>query len=123
MKKRIVRDGILEIYNTKNDVILSITENLDSGIFDIKLSGQIVTEVAHDFEDEIMACATVCKKITIDCDKLTHISSMGLNTILSLQKIFDDESDSELKLYNVNDSVFNEFKTVGFDELINIEKK
>lgn len=123
MKKRVIRDGVLEICDPRNETILSITENYNGSVFDVKLAGKIITEAAHDFEDELMACATVCKRISVDCESLTHISSMGLNTLLSLQRLIDDEPDSELRLYNVSGAVFEEFKAVGFDELLIVEKK
>ena len=122
MKKRVINNGTLEIYDSENNVLLSISEKVVDEVLDIKLAGQILTETAHEFEDELFACIIVHNKISIDFKKVTHISSMGLNALLSLQKILDDEPNSDLKLYNVNDEVFKEFKDVGFDELFFIEK-
>lgn len=122
MKKRVVNNGALEIYDADKNVILSISEKFENNSLDIKLAGSIVTEAAHEFEDELFACVVVCKNINIDFEKVNHISSMGLNTLLSLQKILDEEPNSELRLYNVSDSVYEEFKTVGFNDLFIIEK-
>ena len=122
MEKRRINNDVLELYDSENNVVLSISiKNIDE-MLNIKLFGQIITEVAHDFEDELMAGITVCKKISIDFENVTHISSMGLNTLLSLQKILDEDSDSDFKIYNVNNEVFEEFKAVGFDDLFIIER-
>lgn len=122
MKKRRINNGTLEIFDSENNVILSLTEKMEDEIFTIELAGRIVTEAAHDFEDELMAAITFCNKIALDFEQVTHISSMGLNTLLSLQKIMDEDKNSELRIYNVNNEVFEEFKEVGFQDLFIIEK-
>ena len=47
-------------------------------------------EVSHDFEDEIMAAFSVCGNIKIDLSETTHISSLAMKALLSVQQIIDD---------------------------------
>lgn len=121
MSRRTINNGALEIYTNSDELLLSISERQIGDTLNIKVKGQIVTESAHDFEDELTACATVSKKISLDFEGVTHISSMGLNTLLTLQKILDREPGSEMRIHHVNEAVWNEFKAVGFDELMVIE--
>ena len=122
MKKRRINNGVMEILDNENNCILSMAEEAVDDTIHICVSGRIVTEAAHEFEDELMACITVCKRIVLDFENVTHISSMGLNTLLSVQRIIDDDPHSFLKILNVSSEVYQEFKDVGFHELLIIEQ-
>ena len=121
MKKRVINDGALEIYDEDGRLLLSVKGTMKDGGMDVKLRGSIVTEAAHDFEDELFAFVTVCRKIAIDFAGVTHISSMGLKTLLELQRILDKTEDGALRFYHVSSDVYAEFQHVGFDELFLIE--
>ena len=73
MKTRRMNNNVLEICDESNNVILSIAEEVkeDNTMF-ISLRGEIVNEVAHEFEDEVMAALSVCKKLKIILQ--THIN-------------------------------------------------
>ena len=122
MKKRKINNGVMEILNKENYCILSVSEKAVDDMIHVCVSGRIITEAAHEFEDELMACITVCKRIVLDFENVTHISSMGLNTLLSVQRILDDDPYSFFKIINVNSEVYQEFKDVGFHELLIIEQ-
>lgn len=121
MSRRIIHNGALEIYGDTGDLLLSISEGQTGDMLNIKLKGQIVTESAHDFDDELTACAIVSKRISLDFEEVTHISSMGLSTLLTMQKILDKEPGSVMRIHHVNEVVWNQFREVGFDELLEIE--
>ncbi|MVN76761.1 anti-sigma factor antagonist [Hymenobacter sp. HMF4947] len=59
------------------------------------------------------------RKVLIDCQKLSYISSAGLGVFIShLQRLQD--SDVKLVFYNMQEKVFNVFEILGLDSLMNI---
>ncbi|MGI4870180.1 MAG: STAS domain-containing protein [Janthinobacterium lividum] len=59
------------------------------------------------------------KKVLIDCQKLSYISSAGLGVFIShLQRLQD--SNVKLVFYNMQEKVFNVFEILGLDSLMNI---
>lgn len=120
MVTRTVNNGNLQL-SKDGEVILSIFEELKNDAIYIKVDGIVSADVAHEFEDELMATVTFCKKITIDLKNVTYISSAGMKVLLSLQKIIDNENGGYLKLLNLSAEVFKAFEEIGFDDLFNIE--
>ncbi|HET9505807.1 MAG TPA: STAS domain-containing protein [Hymenobacter sp.] len=59
------------------------------------------------------------RKILIDCQRLSYISSAGLGVFIShLQRLQD--SDVKLVFFNMQEKVFNVFEILGLDSLMNI---
>jgi len=59
------------------------------------------------------------KKVLIDCQRLSYISSAGLGVFIShLQRLQD--SDVKLVFFNMQEKVFNVFEILGLDSLMNI---
>ncbi len=124
MLRRRMNDATLEIYeDTNENVVLSIVEKLEKDTFEIELIGEINNDVAHDFEDEIMAAISVCQNIRLNFEKVTYISSFALKALLSFQQLIDDEEIScrKMVLYNISKSVKETFEEIGFDQVLSIE--
>ena len=122
MKQRRMRDGVLEICDEDDVQILSIAENLDDdNRMIIKLTGEIRNEVAHEFEDEVMAALSVCKKLVLDFEGVTYIASSALRALLSVQQIVDEIDGSGMRLINVSPSVKEILKESGFLEILEVE--
>ncbi|NML67359.1 STAS domain-containing protein [Hymenobacter sp. RP-2-7] len=59
------------------------------------------------------------KKILIDCQRLSYISSAGLGVFIShLQRLQD--ANVKLVFFNMQEKVFNVFEILGLDSLMNI---
>jgi len=59
------------------------------------------------------------RKVLIDCQRLSYISSAGLGVFIShLQRLQD--SDVKLVFFNMQEKVFNVFEILGLDSLMNI---
>ncbi|AMR29815.1 anti-sigma F factor antagonist [Hymenobacter psoromatis] len=59
------------------------------------------------------------KKVLIDCQRLSYISSAGLGVFIShLQRLQD--SNVKLVFYNMQEKVFNVFEILGLDSLMTI---
>ncbi len=59
------------------------------------------------------------RKVLIDCQRLSYISSAGLGVFIShLQRLQD--SSVKLVFFNMQEKVFNVFEILGLDSLMNI---
>ena len=119
--KRIVDGNCLKIMDDSGLAQLSIQEILEEHVVTLKLSGSITMSLAHDFEDELTSVATICNHIIIDFSGVDSISSAGLDALLYVQKIFDCQSNSKLKLRSISSPVQKIFHELGFDALFEIE--
>lgn len=124
MKKRHMKNNVLEIYDDDNNLVLSISEELsDDGTMVIKLAGEIKNTVAYEFEDEVMAALSVCKKIELNFEKVSYIASMALKSLLSIQQIIDETDDSDMILTDISPQVMDIFNESGFSEILEIKKE
>ncbi len=122
MKTRRMNNNVLEICDENGIAILSIEEKLsDESSMIIKISGEIGNEVAHEFEDEVMAALSVCKNLVLDLEKVSYIASMALRSLLSVQQMIDEIENSSMVLSRVSPEVLNIFKESGFSDILAIE--
>ena len=123
MKTRHMNNHVLEICDEDSNVILAIAEELIDDKLKITLSGEIKNEVAHEFEDEVMAALSVCHNLIIDFSKVTYIASFALKSLLSVQQMIDEIEDSSMVLIHVSEDVMSVFKESGFSEILMIENE
>ena len=121
MNKRAVENDCLVITGENGEKLLSIRESFNDHIMNLMLEGNINMNVAHDFEDELTAAATVSDKIIVDFSGVDVISSAGIKALLMVQRILDKRADSMLKLKSMKSSVYEMFDDMGFVELFEIE--
>lgn len=123
MKIRRMNNNVLEICDEDANVILAIAEELVDGKLKITLSGEIKNEVAHEFEDEVMAALSVYPNLIIDFSKVTYIASFALKSLLSVQQMIDEIDNSSMVLVHVSKEVMSIFKESGFSEILMIENE
>lgn len=121
MKRRIVKNGTLEIYND-DQIIFTLSETISDGSMLISLGGQISNLVASEFEDEVMAALTVCHKLRLDFSEVTYIASGVLRVLLSAQQVIDSIEGAEMVLVGVTGEVMTTLHEAGFDDILEIEK-
>lgn len=114
-------DGVLEIL-LDGTRVLCIREQMKGDIFYMEAEGEIRNEVAHEFEDELMAAVSVCRKIRLDLSKITYLASGALRSLLSVQQIIDEQEGAEMILVHVSEPVMEALKESGFDEILFIEE-
>ncbi len=121
MYSRRINGDVLEILSDGN-VIFSLQETMEDGTMNIKVEGELRNEVAHDFEDEIMAAFSVCENVVIDFGKTTYIASIAMRALLSAQQIIDENENSCLTIKNLSETVRDAFEDSGFIDILNIEE-
>lgn len=121
MNTRRMNGDTLEILNGEN-VIISLSEKLVDNEMHIIVSGEIKNEVAHEFEDELMAAFSVCNVVKVDMSKVTYIASIAMRALLSVQQIIDENDKASLVITSISPEVKEMFETSGFIDILNIEE-
>lgn len=116
MKRREIQKATLNVLDG-NEQILSIQEIILKDKIIYVISGELRNNVAHDFEDEIIAGLTACDNIEIDFSQVTYIASFAMKALLDVQQIFDKQENGRLIIKNVSPKIMEEFETMGFDSL------
>ena len=115
--------NVLEICDEKEQIILSIAEEVRDNTMLITLDGEIINEVAHEFEDEVMAALSVCPKLELNFEKVHYIASMALRSLLSVQQMIDDLDDAGMVLTHVSPEVMRILDESGFSDILEIENE
>lgn len=119
--QRRMNEGTLEILDDGQNVVLSIRETLEDQVMTIAVSGKIKNDVAHEFEDELMAGLSVCPKLMIDLTQTDYIASMALRSLLSVQQMMDNMDDTVMTL-RISPEIKAVFEESGFMDILNIEE-
>lgn len=100
--------------------MLKIEKKIDSGIFLLKLNGQITSETAAAFDEELKSAPEGIQNITLDMSNLTFISSSGLRAILGAQKRLD-AVNGHIYIKNVRPDIMDVFEMVNFTRFLLIK--
>ena len=95
---------------------------IKGSVLTVYLEGRIDTNNAAQAEKELFSTIQECdaKKVVLDAEELSYISSAGLRVLMKLKKSLG--SDTELVVENVSRDVFDIFETTGFTEILDIRK-
>ena len=87
----------------------------------VKLSGQLDTLAAADFDREMQQILTEdVNTLVLDGADLTYVSSAGLRSLLILHKSMMAKGGT-FRLRNVKDQIMEIFNITGFSSILNIE--
>ena len=85
----------------------------------LKIIGRLDTTTAPELEATIDGCAAGIKELVLDCSELEYVSSAGLRVILKAQKLMNTQGN--MKLTNVNETIMEVFDITGFADILTIE--
>ncbi|GEM_PF-6136733 len=135
MKRRIINGSVLSIADSDDKILFSMEERVSGNSFIIRLKGDIQTEVAKDFEDEIMAILSVskksvccnpvcdrvvCRRLVFDLSLVTYISSTALHTFLKYQNIVDNIEKGSMVICNPSQAVLDMLNETGFTDILDV---
>ena len=121
MNTRRMNEGILEI--VKDDkVVMSLSEKMDGDAMVIKVFGELVNEVSHEFEDELMAAFSVCDTVKVDFSETKYIASIAMRALLNVQQIIDENDNAALIITALSPKVKEVFEESGFMDILCIEE-
>lgn len=99
--------------------MLQITKNIENGKAVIAPEGRLDTVTAPELESTIREALPGLRELTLDLSKLDYISSAGLRVLLAAQKAMNTQG--EMKVKNVNETVMEIFEVTGFSDILTIE--
>ena len=98
---------------------MKIEKQLNKSELIIKLSGELNSTTAPDFEKVIKNDLNSVESLIIDCQDLAYMSSAGLRVLLVAQKIMNQQGTMVLR--HVNESIKDIFDITGFLNILTIE--
>jgi len=93
--------------------------NFEDGVLTIALEGRIDTNNAGEVQNQIDAALAEnpTDDVIINLERLDYISSAGLRVMLKVRK-----AKPNVKIVDVQPSVYEIFETTGFTEMMNVKK-
>lgn len=96
---------------------MKINSTKENGILTVELDGRLDTSTAPEFEEFLKENCDGVNAMTVNCEKLSYVSSAGLRVLLTVHKNMKDS----LKLTNVGELVMEVFEMTGFATILNIQ--
>lgn len=87
----------------------------------IALEGRLDISTVSDLEQVVINDLDGVTELVFDFEKLVYISSAGLRTLLLAQKKMNQRGS--MKVIHVNEMVMEVFITMGFADIMTIERK
>ena len=101
--------------------MIHITTVVTDDLVTLKVMGEVDASSSINLDNAINKVKSQGhKKIIIDAEEMNYISSAGLGVFMSYIKDFEKENIS-LVIFGLNEKVFNVFKMLGLDQLLNIK--
>ena len=99
--------------------MLTISKTIENGKGVLAPEGRLDTVTAPEMENAIKEVLPGLTSLNLDFSKLEYISSAGLRVLLSAQKAMN--SQGEMTVSNVNETIMEIFEVTGFSDILNIE--
>ena len=100
----------------------SITETIEGNTVLMFLSGVISGEVTNVLLDEMSALIVAGMEITVNLDNAQHLAPSVMEVFLQMERKLE-EKGKYLRIVQTPQSLYDEFKTRGMHELLEIEVK
>ncbi|MCR5648483.1 MAG: STAS domain-containing protein [Oscillospiraceae bacterium] len=100
--------------------MLNIEKTIENGKARFALEGRLDTVTSQELEQELIGSLEGVAELTLDFEKLEHLSSAGLRVLLIAQKTMTKQG-GEMKVVRVNDVIMGIFETTGFSDILVIE--
>ncbi|MCG8319094.1 MAG: STAS domain-containing protein [Cytophagales bacterium] len=102
--------------------MIDISNKTEEDFLIIKLEGEVDASSSIHLDKALRkAIEQNFKKILIDCNNLSYISSAGLGVFMSYIQDFQSQNIN-LVLFGLSDKVKNVFEILGLDQLLKISK-
>lgn len=118
--KRTIHENTMSYYEG-NRCVFSIEEEEKDSIIQICLQGELRSELVHDFQDELVALATVGASILLNFGDLKYLSPSAQEALVRVQQKMDTLGVGELVLQHLPEEIYHEFEKTGAIELLMIQ--
>lgn len=117
---RTVRDDAL-ILSDGTELVLTMKEVQDDAGVLVSLNGSLRSDTVHDFQDELVALATLGLDMRLDFSKITYLSYACMQALLVVQQKMDSMGRGSLTLIKIPPAILAEMESTGISELLVIE--
>ena len=122
--KREIKGDTLAVMDDRENIVLTIKVSTTEGTTRLIVSGSITHDAAPEFEDELMSILTsrdktMKHKVVVDFSALEHISAPALQTLLTVQRLVDEDRFI-FHIQNITGAVKDTFIQTGFIDLLEI---
>ena len=105
----------------EKDEILFIEEEAKGRKVNIRVSGNLRSDTARYFEDELLALATVDADVTLELDALQSISNSAQKALIKTQQMMDRLKRGTLTLTKLPNEIAENFQKSGISDALMIE--
>lgn len=120
MEKEFTNDSIRFLENGEEKAVIHEAEN--NGVIMITLSGKLSGDVANTLLDEMTALIVAGQGIVVDLDQTSYVSASVMEVFLRMEKMLE-KNNKFMRITNMSQQVYDEFKARGLHELLEIEVK
>ena len=99
---------------------MTVTKTKKDNVLTVAVNGRLDTTTAPELEAQLRSVIDGVTLLTFDLTDLEYISSAGLRVLMWAQRIMN--SQGEMKVCNVNETVEEIFDITGFSEILTIVK-
>lgn len=99
---------------------MTIQTSRDGTITTLRVEGRVDTITSPQLQEAVLEAFQEAKKVVLDFEKVTYISSAGLRVLLIGQKTAQSKHMS-MVLIHVGETVKNVLDMVGFSSVLTIE--
>jgi anti-anti-sigma factor len=98
---------------------MTISEHTDNNRIVLEVDGRVDANTSPQLQDAIMFALQTTKRVTVNFEKVSYLSSAGLRALLLGHKQATSKGTT-MELANPSDFVTGVLAAVGFDKLLNI---
>lgn len=100
---------------------MTIQQNRNDGEITLLIEGRVDTNTSPQLQSEILGAFQEAKRVVLDFEQVSYISSAGLRAILIGQKTAASKN-AAMELAHVPDMVMAVLQSVGFTQILTIRK-
>ena len=100
---------------------MTIQQSRNDGEITLLIEGRVDTNTSPQLQSEILGAFQEAKRVVLDFEQVSYISSAGLRAILIGQKTAASKN-AAMELAHVPDMVMAVLQSVGFTQILTIRK-
>lgn len=102
-------------------VVFTMKENREDKCMTVFLEGSMKSDVAYDFQDEMMMWIIYGFDLKLNFSAVTYLSSSCARALLNIQQKIDDIEKGSLVLSKMPVSILKDLESMGLSDLLMIE--
>ena len=118
--KRVVEQDTLRLMDGDTE-LMAMEESADGNTVSVSLRGNLRSETALDFQDELCALATLGMDVTLDFEQVQYLSVACQRALETVQQKMDTMKKGSLVLTRLSQALLSALEETGMTELLQIK--